>query len=108
METNPWVKHFSDMTQGLVPYNKKIYTVTQQVGGGDVKIVTPTEAVVERAKMDVKRKLKEASVYKPKRIKVSPQSGAGAKKGKSKKKGRGNKKKKSTASKSSKKKSKKR
>ena len=29
-------------------------------------MVTPTEAEVERAKMDVKRKLQEASTYKPK------------------------------------------
>ena len=81
METNnPWVKHFTDMAQGLIPYRRKMYTVTSQVGSGDVKIVTPTQAVVDRAKMDVKRKIKEASVYKPKRLKLSPQSGSGTKK----------------------------
>ena len=79
MEANAWVKHFSDMSQGLVPHKKKYYTVRPQVGGGDVQLVTPTQAVVERAKMDVKRKLKEAAVYKPKRIKVLSQSGSGSK-----------------------------
>ena len=83
METssaNPWVKHFNDMAQGGIPYRKKMYTVAPQVGSGDIKIVTPTQAVVDRAKMDVKRKLKEASVYKPKRVKVVTQSGAGRRK----------------------------
>ena len=90
MEGNPWVKHFSDMSQGLVPHKKKYYTVCPQVGGGDVQLVTPTEAVVERAKMDVKRKLKEVGSYKPKRIRAQSQSGAGGKrkrKGKKKKQG---------------------
>ena len=79
MEASVWVKHFSDMSQGLVPHKKKYYTVRPQVGGGDVQLVTPTQAVVERAKMDVKRKLKEAAVYKPQRIKVVSQSGSGSK-----------------------------
>ena len=80
------MKHFSDMAQGLVPYQRKFYKVHPQVGSGDIKIVTPTEAVVERAKMAVKRKLKEASAYKPKRFKAMPQSGAGGRKRRVKKK----------------------
>ena len=104
MEANAWVKHFSDMSQGLVPYKKKYYTVYPQVGGGDVQLVTPTQAVVERAKMDLKRKLKEAAAYKPKRIKVLSQSGAGSKtKRTSKKKKQGTKKTKSSPKKSNKK-----
>ena len=104
MEANAWVKHFSDMSQGLVPYEKKYYTVYPQVGGGNVQLVTPTQAVVERAKMDVKRKLKEAAAYKPKRIKVLSQSGAGSKmKRTSKKKKQGTKKTKSSQKKSNKK-----
>ena len=51
-----------------------------------MQLVTPTQAVVERAKMDVKRKLKEASVYKPKRIKAVSQSGSGSKRKKTSKK----------------------
>ena len=80
METNPWVKHFSDMAQGLIPYQKKKHTVAPEVGSGDIKIVTPTQEVVERARTDAKRKLKEASLYKPKRVKGISQSGAGSKK----------------------------
>ena len=84
METNPWVKHFTDMAEGLVPYQRKRYTVAPQVGSGDIKIVTPTQAVVERAKMDAKRKIKDATVYKPKRVKTVSQSGGGSKKKKKK------------------------
>ena len=54
-----------------------MYVVKPQVGQGDIQMVTPTQADVERAKSDLKRKLKEASVYKPKRVRLSPQSGAG-------------------------------
>ena len=68
------------MAQGLIPYRRKHYKVLHQVGNGDIKIVTPTEAVVQRAKMDAKRKLKEAAVYKPKRARLQSQSGAGGKK----------------------------
>ena len=101
MESSPWVKHFTDMASGLVPYKKKYYTVQNQTGNGDVQLVTPTQAEVERAKMDVKRKLQEASSYKPKRLRSGLQSGSGQKK-KKKKKQKGSSSKKSTKSKSSK------
>ena len=100
MESSPWVKHFTDMASGLVPYKKKYYTVQNQTGNGDVQLVTPTQAEVERAKMDVKRKLQEASSYKPKRLRSGLQSGSGQKKKKKKQKGSSSKK--STKSKSSK------
>ena len=99
MESSPWVKHFTDMASGLVPYKKKYYTIQNQTGNGDVQLVTPTQAEVERAKMDVKRKLQEASSYKPKRLRSGPQSGSGQKK---KKKKKGSSSKKSAKSKSSK------
>ena len=101
MESSPWVKHFTDMASGLVPYKKKYYTVQNQTGNGDVQLVTPTQAEVERAKMDVKRKLEEASSYKPKRLRLGLQSGSGQKK-KKKKKQKVSSSKKSTKSKSSK------
>ena len=99
MESSPWVKHFTDMASGLVPYKKKYYTIQNQTGNRDVQLVTPTQAEVERAKMDVKRKLQEASSYKPKRLRSGPQSGSGQKK---KKKQKGSSSKKSAKSKSSK------
>ena len=77
MTSNAWTQHFTDMARGLVPCRKKMYVVKPQVGQGDIQMVTPTQADVERAKSDLKRKLKEASVYKPKRVRLSPQSGAG-------------------------------
>ena len=86
------------MASGFVPHKKKYYTVQTQTGNGDVQLVTPTQADMERAKMDIKRKLQEASTYKPKRLRSSPQSGSGQKK----KKQKGANSKKSTKSKKSK------
>ena len=99
--SSPWIKHFTDMASDLVPHKKKYYTVQTQTGNGDVQLVTPTQAEVERAKMDIKRKLQKASTYKPKRLRSSPQSGSGQKK-KKKKKQKGANSKKSTKSKKSK------
>ena len=84
MESSPWIKHFTDMASGLVPHEKRYYKVPTQTGNGDVRLVTPTQAEVERAKMDVKRKLQEANAYKPKRLRAGPQSGSGQKKKKAK------------------------
>ena len=82
-----WTQHFMDMARGLIPYQKRLYKVTVQTGNGDVQMVTPTQAVVERAKMDMKRKLAEAAtVQKPKHIRLSAQSGSGGRKRKSTKK----------------------
>ena len=97
--SSPWIKHFTDMASRLVPHKKKYYTVQTQTGNGDIQLVTPTQAEVERAKMDIKRKLQEASTYKPKHLRSSPQSGSGQKK---KKKQKGGNSKKSTKSKKSK------
>ena len=50
---------------------KRLYKVTVQTGNGDVQMVTPTQAVVEGAKMDMKHKLADAAiVQKPKCIRV--------------------------------------
>ena len=84
--TNHWVKHFSDMTQGLIPYQKKFYKIQPQTGMGDIQLVTPTQADVQRARSDMKRQLTESDGYKPKRLRQSPQSGAGQKKKKNNKK----------------------
>ena len=78
-----WTQHFVDMARGLIPYQKRLYKVTVQMGNGDVQMVTPTQAVVG----SMKRKLAEvATVQKPKRIRLSAQSGSGGRKRKSTKK----------------------
>ena len=112
--SNAWVKHFMDMTRGLIPNRKRFYKIQPQTGMGDIQLVTPTQADVQRAKADMKRKLTESVQYKPKRIRASPQTGSGQKKKKTNKKkkapaknSKSKKGKKSTNSKSKKKKKKK-
>ena len=101
--SNAWVKHFMDMTRGLIPNRKRFYKIQPQTGMGDIQLVTPTQADVQRAKADMKRKLTESVQYKPKRIRASPQTGSGQKK----KKKKTNKKKKAPAKNSKSKKGKK-
>ena len=84
--SNAWVKHFMDMTRGLIPNRKRFYKIQPQTGMGDIQLVTPTQADVQRAKADMKRKLTESVQYKPKRIRASPQTGSGQKKKKTNKK----------------------
>ena len=78
--SNAWVKHFMDMTRGLIPNRKRFYKIQPQTGMGDIQLVTPTQADVQRAKADMKRKLTESVQYKLKRIRASPQTGSGQKK----------------------------
>lgn len=52
-EFQVWKKHFINQAHGLVPHQKKFYNVSEQVGRGgnaSIKLVTPTQQVVERAK----------------------------------------------------------
>ena len=70
--SNAWVKHFTDMTRGLIPY-------------------------LQHAKADMKRKLMESMLYKPKHARARPETGFGQRK----KRG-GTKKKKAPAKKSNK------
>ena len=72
-----WIQHFTDMARGLLPYRKRLYKVKPQVGRGDIQVVIPTQADVKRAKSDLKRKLKEASAYNQKHVRLLSQSGAG-------------------------------
>ena len=84
--SNAWIKHFMDMTRGLIPNRKRFYKIHTQTGAGDIQLVTPTQADVQRAKADMKRKLAESVQYKTKRARPSPQTGSGQKKRKTKKK----------------------
>ena len=77
MENNAWVKHFVDMAQGLIPYRKYFYKIQPQIGMGDIQMVTPAQAAVDRAKTDIRRKLQESLTYKPKQIRLTPLSGSG-------------------------------
>lgn len=54
-EFHAWKKHFIDQAKGLIPHQKKFYKVSMQQGGGSqpiLKMVSPTEQVVERAKLE--------------------------------------------------------
>ena len=77
---NIWAKHFVDMVNGKVPYNKRIYNFTNQSGNGDIQMISPNQAIVEQAKMDIKRKLKSVPLYKHKKIKLTGQCGNGNRK----------------------------
>ena len=74
-----WKEHFQAMVRGDIPYQKKMYTGLQN-GSGNIKVVSPTEAVVQQAKSDLKRSLQEADVFKPKKARFLLQSGSGVKK----------------------------
>lgn len=79
-----WALHFQDMVLNKLSH-KEVYIVSDanQVGNGDIKIVSPTEQAVEQAKSSLKRKLiiNPPSKVK-KKNKKSPQSGRGRRKGK--------------------------
>jgi hypothetical protein len=63
-EFQAWKNHFIDQAKGLIPYQKKFYKVSMQQGGGtqpQIKMVSPTEQIVERAKAS----LQPPSVYDP-------------------------------------------
>jgi hypothetical protein len=49
-----WKRHFINQARGLIPHQNKFYKVREQKGSGggsaNIKLVTPTQQVVERAK----------------------------------------------------------
>ena len=52
-EFHVWKQHFIDQARGLIPHQRNFYKVSEQKGKGDqpsIKLVSPTEQVVERAK----------------------------------------------------------
>ena len=73
-----WTEHFKNMAKGNIPFQKKMY-INLQKGAGPIQVVSPTEAVVQQARTDLKRTLEEADTYNPKKAKLLFQSGGGAK-----------------------------
>ncbi|MEK6266753.1 MAG: hypothetical protein N2B06_18590 [Clostridium sp.] len=64
-EFQTWKHHFIQQAKGLIPHQKRFYKVSMQQGKGDqptIKMVSPTEQVVERAKSDL---VQPPSVYDP-------------------------------------------
>ena len=48
-----WKDHFIDQAHGLIPHEKRFYKVSTQKGRGvkpNIKLISPTEQIVERAK----------------------------------------------------------
>ena len=57
-----WISFYDRMQQGQIPYSSDLYYVdkessTSQDGSGEIKFVTPTQAQVEQARMQIKRKI---------------------------------------------------
>ena len=54
-----WLSLYESMKDGKMDYNAKVYVkpagVQTQDGDGDIKLVTPTQAQVEQAKVQMKR-----------------------------------------------------
>ena len=72
-ESTNWLNLYENMNQGKVDYNSNFYMVdtTSQEGSGDVKLVTPTQAQVDQAKAQLKRKISVARNLFPKRPRKS-------------------------------------
>lgn len=70
-EFQSWKHHFIQQAKGLIPHQRKFYRVSsmQQLGKGDqptIKLVSPTEQIVERAKTILKDPPPDPpSVYDP-------------------------------------------
>lgn len=64
-EFHTWKQHFINQAKGLIPYQKKFYKVSMQQGAGSqptIKMVSPTEQIVERAKASLDQ---PPTVYDP-------------------------------------------
>ena len=60
-----WKQHFIDQARGHIPFQKIFYKVSSQGGRGgepSIKMVTPTEQLVERAKSSLSH---PPSIYDP-------------------------------------------
>ena len=88
-EAKRWSNLHEKMNQGKIDYNSNFYIAdTSQEGGGDVKLVTPTQAQVEQARVQLKRKLSLPRNPFPKRRKTSKKkTQVGGKKGRKAKRG---------------------
>ena len=75
-EAQQWIDLHTNMSNGTLDRSDYYLADTSQQGKGDVKMVSPTQAQVDQAKMQIKRKL---SVVKKPLSKRRKQSGAGKK-----------------------------
>lgn len=68
-EFNTWKHHFIQQARGLIPHEKHFYKVSSQKGKGDstnIKLVTPTQQIVERAKSTLNHQpIQPPSIYDP-------------------------------------------
>ena len=75
-EAKQWINLHEQMNQGKVNHNSNFYVATDsQEGRGDIQLVTPTQAEVEQAKMQMKRKLSVTRKPSAKRRKKSQVGG---------------------------------
>ena len=60
-EEQQWIKFYNKMAAGDIPYNPDLYFVdekpVQEGCGASVQLVSPTEAQVNQARMQLKRKI---------------------------------------------------
>ena len=86
-----WSKHFKDMVDGYIRHRKYIYSPSSnenEVHKPELQLISPSEAVVQRARHDLKRSLKDMRLYNPKKVKINSQLGEGKRKRKITKKKR--------------------
>ena len=73
-----WSSHFRNMVNGQVPYQKNMYSLSSSGSvPSDLQLISPTKAVVERARSDLKRSLEDPLVYNSKKLKSTVQLGKG-------------------------------
>ena len=74
-----WVNHFKGMVNGQIPHLKSVYLISPSVekSQNDLQLISPSEAVVQRARSDLKRSLQDLSLYKSKKSRSSVQLGEG-------------------------------
>ena len=67
-DSTNWLSLYENMHDGKVDFNPKFYmTDTSQEGNGDIKLVTPTQAQVDQARVQLKRKISAVTEVCPKR-----------------------------------------
>ena len=76
-EAQQWINLHENMTNGKLDKSEYYVTDTSQQGNGEIKLVSPTQAQVDQAKMEIKRKV---SVVRKPPAKRRKQSGGGKKK----------------------------
>ena len=81
-----WLSLCEKMGNGDVEYNPEYYLIdsTQEGGSSDIHLVTPTQAQVDQAKSEMKRKIPFVNAPPTKRRKAAPKKKTNQKGGKKK------------------------